>query len=82
MAHNGMILYSPGSGRHLEGTVVGCTTVGGTGVGSTMVGGGVVLLLGGTAVEVLRWEALMASFQISSLFTCSLGAWSPAKLVR
>lgn len=31
MAPSGVILYSPGPGRYLEGTAVGCTTVGGTG---------------------------------------------------
>lgn len=64
----------------MGGTSVG---VGDTRVGGTVVGritGDTVVL--GTAVEVLRWEALMASFQIFSLFTCSLGAGSPAKAVK
>lgn len=65
MAPSGEILYSPGPGRYLEGTAVGCTAVGGisVGVGDTGVGGTVVdsIAVGSTVVRggvVLRWWVL------------------------
>lgn len=49
MAPSGVILYSPGPGRYLEGTGVGCTAVGSTGVGGNSLGSTGV---GGTSVGV------------------------------